>query len=865
MKDIALYINDKQVDIEDVDKFIEQFRLTLSFSDLENPAEIKDEYSYSVDLPGTGNNSEIFGRIDTMICSWVDVFNPSVPADYFVTVNGTIYRKGKCRLTNITINKGKKMFKVSFYGNLAAMFYDMKQTQLADSEVFDSISTLHTLNKETISDIWFGNSGISRILKYVPMQQGLYPDFDSKKIITNGPSHSQANPNGIYTIGLDDNMSEYMMSEYRSQYQRPALSVRHIISGLSSEYDFDLDPSFFNAFNPYYDNLFMAAGQYAIENSVTESDGTFMDATDTTPYDCSISLNTSQVSGEANIFNNTIYTGDNPYTLTVECMAQMRLNINWNDDFNIKVRALYNDNFTDNSGFTVRAVLTRAGETIYSDNLETLKGETFWRLLDYNQSIAHFYAINTEFQEWKNFPMRFTFHLPVSSANKTYTLRIQITNTTMHFHSRYNSNGTSWIGNSITYTITTHNVLSQRDKEVLTEKGFALLPLKYEINNICRTGSTVNVKNILSESITQADFLLGYTKMFGCIWDQDEHGKMVIKSRNSFFENYQVLDWTSKLDRSKDIDLEPLTFDKYKYVFGYDEGKSYLEEEYETHTGEIYGNKNIYPGYGFSSDDKELLDLTFKNTVMGKMNRKILENDSSFVTGQPYTLPCIYKENQGNNKGGYRLLFNCGYTELSPKEPVFITDDSSYMLNDDYGGKLCWISRNSQFFSGNRIMSLYIPHFDTRYDNCSLDFAKSKVSYAMESDATYPPDTCIYPRFWESYITELYDIHNRKMTAWFYLDQNDIRDFSFRNFVIIDNKLWHPVKLHSVSPLGDSLTKVELVEVHEIESYINGQIIPKAEPADFSNINSNRIDSYDLTEDSSGNIEVRITFESNGN
>jgi hypothetical protein len=61
------------------------------------------------------------------------------------------------------------------------------------------------------------------------------------------------------------------------------------------------------------------------------------------------------------------------------------------------------------------------------------------------------------------------------------------------------------------------------------------------------------------------------------------------------------------------------------------------------------------------------------------------------------------------------------------------------------------------------------------------------------------------------------------MTAWFNLTPTDLLNFSFKDFVIIDGRLWHPNKVMDFDLSGESLTKVELIEVHDIEAWTNGQ------------------------------------------
>ena len=61
------------------------------------------------------------------------------------------------------------------------------------------------------------------------------------------------------------------------------------------------------------------------------------------------------------------------------------------------------------------------------------------------------------------------------------------------------------------------------------------------------------------------------------------------------------------------------------------------------------------------------------------------------------------------------------------------------------------------------------------------------------------------------------------MTADFYLSTMDLLNFTFRDFVIVDNHLYHPNKIIDYDISGETLTRVELVEVHNIDAWVNGQ------------------------------------------
>ena len=244
-------------------------------------------------------------------------------------------------------------------------------------------------------------------------------------------------------------------------------------------------------------------------------------------------------------------------------------------------------------------------------------------------------------------------------------------------------------------------------------------------------------------------------------------------------------------------------------------------------------------GYPFNDQTESLLETKFLNTVQCKGERTVIhanydysneEYKLSYMPQTPYEIPMIETKDNGAPNEGFRLLFNNGVTMLEKGEYVFLTQDSSWMLplNDEIGGK-CWYDLE---FAGNasvgaissNVMQMdRIPFFSTRQNLASWDFAKPQLSYSMENDLSYPSESCLYPRFWRDYMSAVYDAKTRVLTADFNLSVEDLLTFSFRNFVIIDNHLWHPNKLIDFDLSGETLTKVELVEVTDTDAWINGQ------------------------------------------
>ena len=319
------------------------------------------------------------------------------------------------------------------------------------------------------------------------------------------------------------------------------------------------------------------------------------------------------------------------------------------------------------------------------------------------------------------------------------------------------------------------------------------------------------------------------TKMTGCVWDL-RNDQITIKTRNHYFEDSKVLNWDGKLDRGSEIEITPLAYDKGTYTLSYKDGDSLLENQFKSKVGKDFGKQYIKTNYQFNSDTEPLYESGRYNTVMAEGQRKVIVLNSSYngviQTQTPYEIPMIETKDHGSPKEGFRYLMDCGLQQLQKGENVFITQDSSWMDSDSVGGR-CWMDL-SRYGSapaiGNNIAIMSaIPLFGTRRNNATFDWAKSEISFSNETDESYPSSIALYPRFWSNYISELYNARTQVMTAWFNLTLTDVLEYEFKDFVIVNNRLWHVNKIIDFDLTGETLTKCELVEVHDMDAWTSGQ------------------------------------------
>ena len=346
------------------------------------------------------------------------------------------------------------------------------------------------------------------------------------------------------------------------------------------------------------------------------------------------------------------------------------------------------------------------------------------------------------------------------------------------------------------------------------------------------SGSYVSFKDMVDSDVTQGDFLINFSKLFGLVYDTDSiayDNTIRLKTRNSYHKDYKIIDWTDKIDYSKSFKQTPLTF-KTKYLsLAYNPMESYYEKKYLKTYDDAYGIQKIDTGFDFNDNTTQLINnQLFKQTVMVK--------GEALLNGGP--VPAYFdKENNERSPidAQYSLLFWNQDSSLNNYSPnIQIIDDVLEMHDASIGGdeEPCWVDTSR--VSDYRSVKLHAPSTlrsheiqqsaDKKITQVfSWDLGYPQSNYAKWSTSTYPSSATIYSNYWKSYIADLYDVNTRILKCYVYLSPTDMTKFSFKNFVKIGDTLWHPNQIIDYNPLSKNPVQVELIKVNDISAYTDSQ------------------------------------------
>ena len=841
---IRLFINNQLVDItESVGLF-----LNKKFEEVENPTYYFSDFSKTISLPFTTNNKKIFdnfNRQDALVTN--QTIDPRNKFPFQLIYNGELVLEGfaKLNIANTVVDDNK--FEIELHSQFGLLMDEIESLTFNKYDIKsnggnkDDKYLITTPWKETVIDRnlvkesfeqtthSLDGNDILNFIKFIPTYQGLYNDFQSDR---------QEKPNQEI-VELTRERDEHYLREFRSYYQQPAIFINKLWQIAKNkieeitDYQFILDNSWFNSQNPYYTNLLYTCPSLYSENS------DFAEQSETYNSD---SLNYHiQILEQKNLSSN----------------HQKRLY--FSPEGKILSRGIFNREKLGPTTFTWNGSLQ-----FFCQN-HTKK---YAKIRKSNPLFVKFYAVNA------------LNNIPIEHSSYTVVLYSCSYNTNKHFDEKfdvgvfndlatalkpdgYESVQGYWFSQNVSINL---NIVENVPYFIVCDSYFANNGAGIEVANSStalksdwvwydsfstgigyhifanlsnatvktidynRSYSNLDLNRIFPKDVTLLKVLLNYCKMFGLCWDVDQDNKTIsIMSRNKFFSNYEVFDWSKKVDRGHDFILEPLCFSNRYVNFNVEEGNGEKLKKYYNKYGMGYGSKTINTNYQFNNDSTDLYDGIQPSIVATKSQfSKLLNNDDpsqdTFVGYNVKVKPNeIYIDNddEGSNAGNWGSFYfwngtfqpDAQLSKLGAKGPlVYITDDTDYQISN---GEYMWNG------TGTYMVECYkLPKISTISNNWSIHFESPKEYFFEKPSGSI---NYIYDNFWKNFIDERYSVQSKKLTAYFYLTPEDYKKINFRQFVKIENTLYHVNRIIDYDFDTNSPTKVELVQVWNVDAYTGGQ------------------------------------------
>lgn len=307
-------------------------------------------------------------------------------------------------------------------------------------------------------------------------------------------------------------------------------------------------------------------------------------------------------------------------------------------------------------------------------------------------------------------------------------------------------------------------------------------------------GATVTMANFISKTIAQKDFLKSIILMHNLyiFTDPDNDTNLFIVPQNQFYNTYagDAVDWTSKIDYSKAIEIIPMgELTAREFLFTYKTDNDYYNDvRYFKVYNEIYGQKRFIVDNDFQKETTKI-ELIFSPTpgVQSTTSKRVI--------------PHIYKVDP-NTLAKSRDSFNIRILQYGG------------MLQSYSAGPLGYAVWNITDATGEILLSSVKYPYAGMWDNPvtpsrSLEWGPPQEVFFTPPSAGYP-DVGLFVYYWKGYMLEVSNKDSKIWKVYALLTPNDINQLDFKNLVKVDNIYFKLNKIDGYNPLARDVTKVEL-------------------------------------------------------
>lgn len=854
-----LIIDNNLIEVEETELSQVSIALNKQYEALNNPTMYFAEWSKSVNIPFTARNNRIFSnifRVDGLVTNLN--IDPRKKLDFILLYNEEIITRGYCKVTNIYNNISNKYYQVNLFSTLGNLLNEIKQYTFftnTDTDpkyiIANPLSEGLTINRHLVKESFEKDSCVIDIanksdldyIGFAPSYQGKYNSFDSGKyeVITN-------------IIELPQEMDEHYIREFRSYYQTPYIWVNSLFQLVknkleeTTDYKLILDRSFFNKNNPYWTNTIYTCPSLFNENSDTVKTTvkeTFKDTN--VQYESSTRVLKDCSNHHPKILPFNHFEGDVIYNPeTKRFTPQGGNSTHFKGSFVWWLYASATDRLADYCKLREDNALYLKFKAVNANTNQDIVGaETVFCFYDGENTRTNFdYSIELDVTN-RDYPRIVT--LPNNKVNKEDgfwwggELQVEFDiNTSEEFYivvDNYTANNSKPFETSVT-DYNPHWDWTWLDLWDTT-RGFTwyLQCANAEMENKLniRSESELTIERIWSRDVSIYDVIISFCKQFHLMIDlQEDMKELIITTRSRYFEPYEILDWSDKIDRNKDYILQPIWFDKKYLNFKYTDGKGERFDYYQNKYKVSYGEQKVNTGYDFSNEEENLIENLNSSMICTKKQSSYYINttnpqEANFKGYGYKVLPkevYIENDNNGNSANNFgAFYFHNGKievdSELSLKDTnnkpfIVISDDSTNQIKR---GVFCW--GGNQLVATNYIPLISLYSADGKY---SILFNEPKELYFNKEVVPYNNPTYIYKGYWEKYFNERYNVQNKMLTCYLYLTPTDYKNFKFNKFIMLDNICYLVNRIIDFDMSTKGSTKVELLQIYNLTAYTNGNI-----------------------------------------
>jgi hypothetical protein len=295
-------------------------------------------------------------------------------------------------------------------------------------------------------------------------------------------------------------------------------------------------------------------------------------------------------------------------------------------------------------------------------------------------------------------------------------------------------------------------------------------------------GQTFNIADILPD-MKQQDFLMGIIKMFNLYMSPIYEDSIIIEPRDNYYTN-EVIDWTYKLDVSKDFVIKPQgLLENKEIVFSYADNGDDLSRNFQQSTTFNYG----------------YLDLIFDNQFVKETKKLEL----------PFTIIPLQADDDKNII--MRTIYD-GQPQEKSQKPIV-----AYFGGMNQSGKLRYWNYNTTAKTDYTNIPFAGHVDDIQNPSYDLAFSQQDFYYYTTPNTTglKLTNNNLYNQFHKRQWEEIGDKDSKLVEAYFKLSVFDIATLDFRKKYWVNGNAYRLLKVEDFDPMGNQTTLVKLLKLVE--------------------------------------------------
>jgi hypothetical protein len=384
----------------------------------------------------------------------------------------------------------------------------------------------------------------------------------------------------------------------------------------------------------------------------------------------------------------------------------------------------------------------------------------------------------------------------VNSANESVNIGLLINvfpNIINYFTTPIAQGGIQYVPFTFTAVLQQGDLVALALNAVNASLGFTLLAGDGTVNStfwevisvLGYTNQTINYP-LNAPDMRQIDFVNDVIKMHNCaiVPSRIVPNQIAIIPQNNYLGTGDVLDWTGKLDISKDVMMgSTVDVQKATFQFTYTAGEDAYSKLYKD-ANRVYGD--------FKSEGYTINPSTAPSDfAIGDQKIQLVTRSApaAMLPGTGVPIQCFYNEQLEFVAPGPRCLYNAS----------LVINVNLY--NESIG--------NANNTTGVPVLNHYSSAYPN-FDDYDLNWAPEVPPHVQTVQVN--PYNNLFNLYWRNYMNEIYSPEGRIMEAFFALDLKDILTFSFADKIWIQDSYWRILEISDYKVGYNESTKVKLIK-----------------------------------------------------